>query len=246
MQERVGVGRGVWWIHVIGENELLRWFSRVGGVVLVDFVVATAGFSLAALVWTLFETDRAIMKMWVRQEIEEEERDLLQPEEEAQETTPLFRNASQSCAQILSSSAPPAQKPVNRLLKPIYIISFLLCLQILAPIFASPAFSPSTHGSHPSTTDPAFEYPPISVGCVNLPRYSKDENKLESILQETKRVASRGVKIISWEEAVVGIEDDWKKGKEEGWNGMGKEEKKLLTKVGEISEIYKVSRFCSH
>ena len=68
---------------------------------------------------------------------------------------------------------------------------------------------------------------------------------MDSLLKETRRVASRGVKMISWSETALNLEERHmgnRKGKE-GWEGMGEEERELLRKVGEIAEMYKVSPF---
>lgn len=239
MQERVGVGRALWWIRQTSEIEL-NWIERLGGMVLIDFVFAAAGFSIAKLLYLPFDSN-FIALMSSR----EEEVDLLQDSEEGQinettqatsERSPLLvphprRLISQSFLTVAST------RP-KHLSKPILILSFLLFLQLVCPLFTYPS-SPLAH-SHPSPVDSDFTYPPVSVGCVALPRYAEGD-KLDNLLKETKRVASRGVKVISWEESAVRLQGGRKgRGEEEGWDGMGSEEKRLLREVAEISEMYKV------
>jgi len=68
---------------------------------------------------------------------------------------------------------------------------------------------------------------------------------MESLLKETRRVAGRGAKVISWSETALRLEEKGngrRRGKE-GWEGMGERERELLTRVGQIAEMYKVGYF---
>ncbi|GAA5831549.1 hypothetical protein JCM5353_000433 [Sporobolomyces roseus] len=241
-QERVGVGRAVWWIQETGE---LSWIAKLGGRVLVDFVWAAAGFSIARLMYLPFDT--SFVGFMIREEEEGEgERDLLQhsePEEGATQPRPELTERSpflfpQRITQ--QSFISIASRRPKHLTKPTSTLSFLLLLQIFSPLFT---YGPQTvHHSHPSPLDPEYTYPPVQVGCVALPTHEAGETQMESLLKETRRVAGRGAKVISWSETALRLEEKGngrRRGKE-GWEGMGERERELLTRVGQIAEMYKV------
>ena len=161
-QERVGVGRAVWWIQEMGE---LKWLARIGGNVLVDPVWAAAGFSIAKLMYLPFDTN--FIAFITQGEEGEVERDLLHSEEEGDETTPQPQAELNERSPLLlpqritrQSFVSIASRRPKHLTKPILILSFLLLLQLFSPIFT---YLPSTiHYSHPSPIDPEYVYPPVS------------------------------------------------------------------------------------
>lgn len=145
----------------------------------------------------------------------------------------------------------------SALSRPYIPLLLVVSLMLLEPV-VTPSSS-SFHHSHPSPLSPSYQYPPLSVGCVAPPLYSERHRKqndpdtspggphgrvgnMEDWIRETRVVASRGAKVISWSEGAVRLEKG--SGKKEdrgkkGWEGMGESEKNLLRKVQGVADLYR-------
>ncbi|GAA5897246.1 uncharacterized protein JCM6883_006630 [Sporobolomyces salmoneus] len=270
-QERPsGVGRTVWWnTKYPSSGGLGRWVDELGGNTLWDFIVASAGFSVAWCAWSWFEREEWWMNFLLARQETGETGDLLQHYEQENngegETTEVEGpvGATEEGGGEGVESIPTEQTPLlpartdearmnwetkkNRLLKPLSILAFLLFLWLISPLFSTTSLRTSTaRRSHPSPIDPEFVYPPMQVGCVSIPssttRRGTGGVRLEALLRETRTVASRGAKVISLEETAVSLIEEEGEGKRDGkgWEGMGQAEKGLLRSVGEIADMYKV------
>ncbi|BGP34226.1 hypothetical protein JCM10296v2_006041 [Rhodotorula toruloides] len=125
--------------------------------------------------------------------------------------------------------------------KPLILLAFLATLVFVGPLCPAPAYRPS----HPSPADPAYVYPPLKIACVVPPslvsssRHTKHA-KLDDWLKETRIVAGRGAKVLSWFEGAVELEKGARTEEGEGWVAMGEQERELLSRVGEVCDMYKV------
>lgn len=216
---------------------------------MIDFVFGLAAFSLAELLFRPFELNTKLLALLRREETETEdgERDLLQTDSGQEQREPI-QGTEQTPLLVpqmfrVSSRDGPDRK---RLLKPLSILTFLLFLQLVSPLYSRSLLLSSSNieRQHPSPQDPDYTYPPVPVGCVASPR--GEGNKLDLLLKETKIVASKGAKVISWEETGVKIEESERsqrgREREMGWEGMGAEEKELLKRVAEVADVHKVSQ----
>ena len=81
------------------------------------------------------------------------------------------------------------------------------------------SLSPSSPGTtthlHPSPVDREYVYPPLKLACVVPPTSSARHNhqklpagSIEEFLRETRVVAARGAKILSWAEGAVRLDVD--------------------------------------
>lgn len=125
--------------------------------------------------------------------------------------------------------------------KPLILLAFLTTLVLAGPVFPEAAY----HASHPSPADPSYVYPPLKVACVVPPSLISSSRrtkqaKLDDWLKETRIVADRGAKVLSWFEGAVELEKGARNDKGEGWEAMGEQERELLTRVGEVCDMYKV------
>ncbi|BGO93787.1 hypothetical protein NBRC10512_004575 [Rhodotorula toruloides] len=125
--------------------------------------------------------------------------------------------------------------------KPLTLLAFLATLVLVGPLFPAPAY----HPSHPSPANPAYVYPPLKIACVvptSLVSSSRHtiHAKLDDWLKETKIIAGRGAKVLSWFEGAVELEKGARKEEGEGWEAMGEQERELLSRVGEVCDMYKV------
>lgn len=121
------------------------------------------------------------------------------------------------------------------------IIIFVLLLSLSPQSPAEP-----TH-LHPSPIDAEYIYPPLKLACVTPPtplsqhnRQKSPQGSIDEYLRETRVIASRGAKIISWAEGAVRLDVDDSKRDGEGWTGMGRSEKEFLRSVAEIADAYRV------
>lgn len=126
--------------------------------------------------------------------------------------------------------------------KPLTLLAFLATLVLVGPLFPAPAY----HPSHPSPANPAYVYPPLKIACVvptSLVSSSRHtiHAKLDDWLKETNIIAGRGAKVLSWFEGAVELEKGARKEEGEGWEAMGEQERELLSRVGEVCDMYKVS-----
>ncbi|GAA5834052.1 hypothetical protein JCM3766R1_002504 [Sporobolomyces carnicolor] len=268
-QERVaGVGRAIWWVRGTSQVQSSRLLSRLGGPILVDFVVASAGYSVAWILWSAFERgDDRWTQLFARDDAVAFERDLLRHEsdnaleegngnvratESREETAPLL-------PETVSRNGSSGSRKRSKLVKPLSIVAFLTLFQLICPLFTRPLLlsdlSPSSKQRlYPSPIEhPQYTYPPVPVGCVATPPIGAEDGKsepasaLKLLLKETRTVASRGAKVISWEEAAVGIVEvapsqghsQGRRGRE-GWESMGDAEKSVLRSVGDVANQYKV------
>ncbi|BGP34223.1 hypothetical protein JCM10296v2_006038 [Rhodotorula toruloides] len=125
--------------------------------------------------------------------------------------------------------------------KPLILLAFLATLVFVGPLCPAPAYRPS----HPSPADHAYVYPPLKIACVVPPslvsssRHTKHA-KLDDWLKETRIVAGRGAKVLSWFEGAVELEKGARTEEGEGWVAMGEQERELLSRVGEVCDMYKV------
>ncbi|GAA5859450.1 hypothetical protein JCM1840_004621 [Sporobolomyces johnsonii] len=217
VQEQLGAGRALWWIrHADAE---LDWAATYGGPPLVDCLYAMAGVALAQIVFVSMETNA-----------QGETLDLLSEAEELPvQTSP-------------AAETPAIQLP--RLRKPVAVLAFVLFLLFISPLLPAPAFD----HSHPSPQDPTYRYPPLKVGCVVPPaqprKHRKDQpqSKLDNWIHETRVVASRGAKVVSWSEGALVLDGKGRKGKQEGegWEAMGEEEHEVLKRVAEVCDQYQI------
>lgn len=271
-QERVaGVGRAIWWVRGTSQVQSSRLLSRLGGPILVDFVVASAGYSVAWILWSAFERgDDRWTQLFARDDAVAFERDLLRHEsdnaleegngnvratESREETAPLL-------PETVSRNGSSGSRKRSKLVKPLSIVAFLTLFQLICPLFTRPLLlsdlSPSSKQRlYPSPIEhPQYTYPPVPVGCVATPPIGAEDGKsepasaLKLLLKETRTVASRGAKVISWEEAAVGIVEvapsqghsQGRRGRE-GWESMGDAEKSVLRSVGDVANQYKVKSY---
>lgn len=147
---------------------------------------------------------------------------------------------SASTSPLASKSHPSSRRLATRA---------LVCISLLAlitPSLPSWPLSSTLTKAHPSPGSPSDVYPPIIVGCVALPLApTRDKDaEIERWLHETRVVASRGAKIVSWPEGAVklkcGRDDERKQG--EGFDRMSASEQDLLKRVGDVCDATGVSR----
>ncbi|GAA5924109.1 hypothetical protein JCM1841_004576 [Sporobolomyces salmonicolor] len=217
VQEQLGAGRALWWIrHADAE---LDWAATYGGPPLVDCLYAMGGIALAQIIFLAMDTNA-----------------------QGEAINLLSEPAELPVQTSLSPETTATQLP--RLRKPIAVLAFALCLLFVSPILRTPAFD----HAHPSPQDPSYRYPPLKVGCVVPPaqprQHHKDEprSKLDDWLHETKVVAGRGAKVVSWSEGALRLDGKGRKEKQEGegWEAMGKEEQEVLKRVAEVCDMYKI------
>ncbi|GAA5945493.1 hypothetical protein JCM10213_004175 [Rhodosporidiobolus nylandii] len=209
LQEQLGVGRVVWWIQPqVGG---MSWLARGAGQVALDVTVAVAGLAVAEL-----------LSLALNGGMDEEQQDLLGDE----------------CG---AHGREARRRRFSRMRKPLRLILLVAAIALLGPLL--PANSPAP--AHPSPGDVAYTYPPLKVACVVPPgatsRHSPSKPgaaPLEEWLMETRIVAGRGAKVLTWSEGAIPLNKGGKGG--EGWEGMGIEERELLRTVGEVCDMYKV------
>ncbi|BGP26591.1 WD-repeat-containing protein [Rhodotorula toruloides] len=119
--------------------------------------------------------------------------------------------------------------------EPLILFTFLTTLVLAGPLFPEAAFYPW----HPSPSDPSYVYPPLKLACVVPPSLVTSSRhtthaKLDDWLKETRVVARRGPKLLSWFEGAVELEKGARKDEGEGWEAMGDQERELLERVGEV------------
>lgn len=228
--ESLGLGRAFWWIQ--SSSSKFSWISNYFGPVGIDFVVGILCTTLSQLVLNLtVEPTRSSIDLAQSVSFTKPYRDI------ESDTEVIDQSDTVSVDSKIATSTTPLRPSIYFLLF-IFMISYLPSIDMF-------------HHSHPSTSIPDYTYPPISVACV-APRSSfdrhrkgKDETTLEDYLHETRVVASRGAKIISWNEGAVRLEEGSGKSSEgnrnEGWNGMSKVEREFLMKVALDANQYQVS-----
>lgn len=213
-----GVGRTLWWVRGIGgELGWVRAWIGPGGV---DLLFGLAGVALGEV----------MVGMWEGRKEEQGQRDLLREEEQEQDRGTLGDGVQ-----------------VDRVVTKGPAMRMLLAIGLLA-LFSSSLPTLSTfHRTHPSPDLPSFVHPPLKVGCVApRPRSgSRATTNLDDYLHETRIVAGRGAKIISWPEGAVRLEKGAGEGErdKDGWDGMGAQERELLGRVGEVASSSGVSSF---
>ncbi|GAA5823742.1 hypothetical protein JCM11251_003276 [Rhodosporidiobolus azoricus] len=236
----LGIGRVGWWVRPDGFLLDSR-VRRMGGQVAVDVVIAAAGVALGDVVYELVVTAGQETGRTPQQEgVGGERRDLLEDDSSGTEEEPLLPGFADPTQASRSPSRPPRNFR-HKVHHPLALLSLLTIFCLASPLFPSSSFS-AVNLVHPSPVDPSYVYPPLKVGCVVPPTHHKQGKKhrapLEDWLAETRIVAGRGTKLVSWREGAVRMHTGGSEEGKEGWNGMGEEEKALLTEVGKISDMY--------
>ncbi|KAL8292968.1 hypothetical protein RQP46_000662 [Phenoliferia psychrophenolica] len=223
VEERLGVGRTVWWVRDGVESE--DWLVAYGGQPLLDFAVA----GLAAVV---ADSTLRILGMV----------ELTQSDTVNHQRISLIDEDDDDDREANLSTTPP--RPSSRLRR---ALPFLPLITFLLPIFLGPLLPyPTFHRHHPAAESPTFEYPPVKVACVVPPALERHRGAshglVEDWLQESRVVASRGAKVLSWSEGAVRLEADAGpiRGEGEGWDAMGKSEQEFLKKVAGVADQHKV------
>ncbi|GAA6005173.1 uncharacterized protein JCM10292_005594 [Rhodotorula paludigena] len=131
-----------------------------------------------------------------------------------------------------------ARTQIRRLVRLLLVLLFALNVSPLLPLTSYPP-------SHPSPTDPTYTYPPVKVACVVPPTHHNHGRQellttLEDWLAETRVVAGRGAKGLSWSESAVRLDKGTRRDEGDGWDAMGQQEQRLLQSVAEVCDMYKV------
>ncbi|GJN92396.1 hypothetical protein Rhopal_005426-T1 [Rhodotorula paludigena] len=125
--------------------------------------------------------------------------------------------------------------------RPVRLLLVLLLAIVVAPLLSLTSRPPS----HPSPVDPTYTYPPVKVACV-VPPTNHDHGRRELLttlgdwLAETKIVAGRGAKVLSWSESAVRLDKGARRDEGDGWDAMGQQEQRLLRSVADVCDMYKV------
>ncbi|GAA5843137.1 hypothetical protein JCM9279_001872 [Rhodotorula babjevae] len=214
VQERAGSGRVGWWVAPLVDAGGAGWVMRLAGQVGVDVLVCAAGIALGEVV-------RGTMSR-------------------SGEGGVVLGQQQQEGQEPVDGAGPPG-RPSRR---PLRLLAFVVLVALIGPLVPHSSFEPS----HPAPDHPRWTYPPLKVGCVVPPslvaRRSDGPSSatLDDWLAETKVVAGRGAKVLSWSEGAVRLE----KGARSGPSGegddeeMGEDELRLLGRVGEVCDMYKV------
>ncbi|GAA5891365.1 hypothetical protein JCM8208_002602 [Rhodotorula glutinis] len=213
VQERAGSGRVGWWVAPLVDAGGAGLVMRLVGQVGVDVLVSTAGIALGEIV-------RGAAGMG-------EERGVVLGE----------RRDGEDSAVDGARSSRPARRPLR-------LLALTVLVALVGPVVPHSSFEPS----HPAPDHPRWTYPPLKVGCVVPPSLvARRSDQLSSAtvddwLAETRVVAGRGAKVLSWSEGAVRLEKGARSGSgEEGEDEeMGEDEKSLLEKVGDVCDMYKV------
>ncbi|BGP50474.1 hypothetical protein JCM10450v2_006393 [Rhodotorula kratochvilovae] len=120
------------------------------------------------------------------------------------------------------------------------LLAVVLAVVLVGPLVPASRYTPE----HPVPGDSAWTYPPLKVACVVPPALvsGRDERRttVDDWLAETRVVAGRGAKVLTWSEGAVRL-DKGQRGEEGNrWEAMGEEERELLKRVGEVCDMYKV------
>jgi len=213
VQERAESGRVGWWVAPLVDAGVARWVMRLAGQVGVDVIVCMAGIALGEVV-------RGSASMNVEGGVV-----LGQPQLD----------------QGPSDGAGRSGRPSRRLLR---LLALAILLTLLGPLVPHSTFEPS----HPAPDNQHWSYPPLKVGCVvppSLVAHRNDEPSpaaLDDWLAETRVVAGRGAKVLSWSEGAVRLERGARSAPDEEGDDkeMGEDEVRLLERVGEVCDMYKV------
>ncbi|BGP57123.1 hypothetical protein JCM8202v2_004763 [Rhodotorula sphaerocarpa] len=138
----------------------------------------------------------------------------------------LRSNGNQAVVDLLAEdveevvATPERRDPVGQWRKPVGFLASVAAAGIIAPL----VLASHVELVHPAPNDPGWTPP-----------------DLEAWLHESKVVASKGARILSWSEGAVTLS----KGgtlREGGtaWESLGEEEQDLLRRVGAVSDLYRV------
>ncbi|GAA5889280.1 hypothetical protein JCM6882_000694 [Rhodosporidiobolus microsporus] len=256
----LGTGRVGWWIPPLLMLEDGAWVRRWAGQAGVDFVVAAAGVAAgeAALVLLGREGEERSENGGTDgvegETAEGGVRDLLADDDGDNDHDQEDEAASGSEEEpLLPAFAAPSPSPPpsgvsalrrRRLHHPLAILVLFSLFALLAPL-VPPSSSTHVTLAHPSPSDRSYTYPPLKVGCVVPPSRGRSSRSpqgagLDKWLAETRVVAARGAKVVSWREGAVRLRRGARADAGgEGWEGMGEEERELLRRVGEICDSEK-------
>lgn len=127
--------------------------------------------------------------------------------------------------------------------RPLRLLALAMVLVLAGPLLPSSAYNPS----HPAPDHPRYTYSPLKVACVVPPsllarRGAEPQTpSLDDWLAESRIVAGRGAKVLSWSEGAVRLEKGARQVPDDGEDEeMGADEAALLAKVGEVCDMYKV------
>ncbi|GAA5991694.1 hypothetical protein JCM10908_001095 [Rhodotorula pacifica] len=223
-----GIGRIGWWTRALTPGRTSPLYDlgeRIGGPVLVDWVVGACALAIAQVAWRYLSA-----AVSVRDGLGASV-DLLQHEED-EET--VGGPALQPALDTISTTARPSLR------KPAY---FLLLIGLL--VLAAPVLSVSDLVlAHPAPNDRSYVYPPVQVGCVSPPLRDKQPLSAEDWIKETTVLAGRGVKVLSWSEGAVRLDKGAKHepdgDEHEPQLAFDEQELSLLRRVGKICDMYKV------
>ncbi|GAA5922161.1 hypothetical protein JCM3775_003510 [Rhodotorula graminis] len=213
VQERAGSGRVGWWIAPLVDAGGAGWVTRVAGQVGVDVLVSAAGIALG-------EVARGTAGMSSDSGV------VLGEQQEGQDRVDDVARPSR-----------PSRRPLRLL-----VLAALLVT--IGPLVPHSSFEPS----HPAPDHAHWTYPPLKVACVVPPslvaRRSDEPSAatLDDWLAETRIVAGRGAKALSWSEGAVRLDRGARKAPDEDDDDeeMGDDEKSLLERVSEVCDMYKV------
>ncbi|SCV71707.1 BQ2448_3295 [Microbotryum intermedium] len=208
-------GRPLWWFHY--SESSLAWLGKYGGLVVVDFIYACVGFSIAQIVIERFlsggqqECPSPIATA-----------DLLGGEDPPEQ----FQGCHSNERERTTNHPEPASRSSKA---PFVLLALTILLCIVGPFLNSTPFAPA----HPLPSDPSSIYPPLKAGCAvpgvfNLHRARKDVAvSIENWIKARQRSASTGAKILSWSESSVRLENV-------------ADEMLLWARVGSVAGMYKM------
>ncbi|GAA5989220.1 hypothetical protein JCM11641_006572 [Rhodosporidiobolus odoratus] len=210
VQEKLGVGRVLWWVSP--EQEGLTWLARVAGQVVLDLAVGGAGVAAGHAAFSAFSAPG-------------ENENLLGEEGDA---TPRQQSKS-SWTRLREPTFLALAIAFLALLGPI----------IPSPSYRPSHPSPTDPEYTYPPLKVACVVPPSSTSREISKPSKPGQTPLDQWLQETVTVAGRRAKVLSWSEGAVRLHRGGK-GDKEGWEGMGFDEQDLLRRVGEVCNAAKV------
>lgn len=133
------------------------------------------------------------------------------------------------------------EQPRRQTRRPVRLLLGLLLAIVVAPLLPLTSHPPS----RPSPTDSTYTYPPVKVACVVPPTHHNHGRQellttLKDWLAETRVVAGRGAKVLSWSESAVRLDKGARRDEGDGWDAMGQQEQRPLQSVAEVCDMYKV------
>ncbi|GAA6049289.1 hypothetical protein JCM3770_005924 [Rhodotorula araucariae] len=131
--------------------------------------------------------------------------------------------------------------------RPLRLLAFVAAVALVGPLVPVSRYVPE----HPVPDNKAWTYPPLKVGCVVPPALvspgrDSDHGRhahrttLDDWIAETRVVAGRGAKVLSWSEGAVRLEKGQRGEEGDGWEAMGGDERAILERVAEVCDMYKV------